>query len=94
MSKTFVCTCEDVTENDIINSIKQGYVNIEEVKRYTGFGTGYCQGKQCVNHVAKILVKHNTDNRSFIIKPFTVRAPLYPTALRQLAQYYTGSEDE
>ena len=55
MSKALVCSCEDVTVEDVEASIAKGYYDIESVKRYTGFGTGICQGKSCLAAVAKLI---------------------------------------
>ena len=50
--KIIVCRCEDCTLEDIQHAVAKGYSDIEEVKRYTGFGTGPCQGKECLRAVA------------------------------------------
>ena len=85
MSKIVVCRCEDVTLADLEHAVKKGYRDIEEVKRYTGFGTGPCQGKECLAVVACALSKINAQDPS-TIPPFTSRPPLAPTPLRLLAQ--------
>ena len=48
MPKTLVCRCEDVTLQELEHAIARGHDDIESLKRYTGFGTGWCQGKGCV----------------------------------------------
>ena len=48
MSKCLLCPCEDVTLSDVRHAIDKGYRDIESIKRYTGFGTGICQGKSCL----------------------------------------------
>lgn len=48
MGKIIVCHCEDVTAEDIHTALAQGYGDIESLKRYTGIGTGKCQGKCCL----------------------------------------------
>ena len=80
--KVIVCRCEDVTLADVEHSISLGYADIEEVKRYTGFGTGPCQGKECLALVASI-VSERTGNAE--VPPFTSRPPLAPTPLRLFA---------
>ena len=55
--KVILCRCEDVTLADVQNAVKLGRADLEEVKRYTGFGTGPCQGKECVWAVARILAE-------------------------------------
>ncbi len=82
--KIVLCRCEDVTLADVEHCVSRGYLDIEEVKRYTGFGTGPCQGKECLAPVAIQLARLTTrDPRD--IKPFTSRPPLAPTPLKILA---------
>ncbi|NPD29015.1 FAD-dependent oxidoreductase [Corallococcus sp. AB004] len=85
MSKALVCTCEDVTVTDVEHAIERGYHDVESVKRYTGFGTGICQGKSCHSAVAALLKQKAPALKSEGVVPFTPRPPLYPTELRVLA---------
>ena len=48
MSKTILCHWEDVEIDELYSAIRQGYGDLETLKRYTGIGTGKCQGKCCV----------------------------------------------
>jgi sarcosine oxidase subunit beta len=86
VSKALVCSCEDVTVEDVEASIAKGYYDIESVKRYTGFGTGICQGKSCLAAVAKLIAKTGKVKPSGIL-PFTPRPPCYPTELSVLARF-------
>ena len=83
--KIIVCRCEDCTLEDIQHAVAKGYSDIEEVKRYTGFGTGPCQGKECLAAVATQLAVL-TGQPPSAIPPFTSRPPLAPTPLRLLAR--------
>jgi sarcosine oxidase subunit beta len=83
--KIVLCRCEDVTLADLEHSVSRGYRDIEEVKRYTGFGTGPCQGKECLAAVATQLAIL-TQQPPAAISPFTSRPPLAPTPLRLLAR--------
>ena len=83
--KIVLCRCEDVTLADLEHSVSRGYRDIEEVKRYTGFGTGPCQGKECLAAVAMQLARL-TQHPPADIRPFTSRPPLAPTPLRLLAR--------
>ena len=83
--KIVLCRCEDVTLADLEHCVSRGYRDIEEVKRYTGFGTGPCQGKECLAAVASQLAVL-TDQPPAAIPPFTSRPPLAPTPLRLLAR--------
>jgi bacterioferritin-associated ferredoxin len=82
--KIVLCRCEDVTLSDLEHSVARGYSDIEEVKRYTGFGTGPCQGKECLATIALQLARL-TGAAASTIAPFTSRPPLCPTPLRLLA---------
>jgi sarcosine oxidase subunit beta len=79
MSKALVCPCEDVTQAEIEHAIAKGYRDLESVKRYTGFGTGMCQGKQCQAAVARLLEQRGS--RADQLIAFTPRPPLFPTEL-------------
>lgn len=80
-----LCRCEDVTLADLEHCVSRGYRDIEEVKRYTGFGTGPCQGKECLAGIA-IQLAALTEQPAGAIPPFTSRPPLAPTPLRLLAR--------
>ncbi|KFA93748.1 FAD-dependent oxidoreductase [Archangium violaceum] len=84
MSKTLICSCEDVTAEDIRHAVSRGYSDVESVKRFTGFGTGICQGKGCLSAVAALLCKEKAQKPASLL-PFTPRPPLYPTELSVLA---------
>ncbi len=80
--KTFVCRCEDVTLREIDVAIAKGNRDIESVKRYTGIGTGWCQGKQCVVLCARLIAARGGDPPT---APITPRPPVHPLPLAQLA---------
>ena len=84
MSKALVCSCEDVTVEDIRHAVAKGFRDVESVKRFTGFGTGVCQGKSCLSAVAALLAREKAQKPEGIV-PFTPRPPLYPTELSLLA---------
>ncbi len=82
--RTFVCRCEDVTLTEIEHVLTLGLHTIEEIKRYSGLGTGPCQGKECMSVLASILCSRGlADPES--IQPFTARPPTEPVTLGTLA---------
>ena len=83
--KLIVCRCEDVTLDDIAQAVELGYRDIEEVKRYTGLGTGPCQGKSCMCRCA-ILIARYTGQKIQEVPPFTTRPPLAATPLKFFAR--------
>jgi bacterioferritin-associated ferredoxin len=82
--KVILCRCEDVTLADVEHAVALGYADLEEVKRYTGFGTGPCQGKECLRAVALALAGAAGASTT-TLAPFTSRPPLVPTPLRVFA---------
>lgn len=47
-SKTVACACEDVLLRELKEAPERGYRGIEVAKRYSGLGTGLCQGRYCL----------------------------------------------
>lgn len=90
MAKPMVCRCEDVTLKDFEEAIEKGHRDIESLKRYTGFGTGYCQGKSCMALSARILAEHGTK----VTAPFTPRPPYHPVRFSDLAGLSEISEED
>ncbi len=76
--------------HDIEGAISAGHHDLESLKRYTGFGTGYCQGKQCVALCARLL---GSVGRETPDVPITPRPPFHPIELAHLARLLED-EDE
>lgn len=94
-SKVIVCRCEDVTLSDLEQALADGYLDIEEVKRFTGLGTGPCQGKECLVPTCRLLAQARARDPERAQRqpeapaadhPFTVRPPVYSLALGLLAR--------
>jgi bacterioferritin-associated ferredoxin len=82
--RTFVCRCEDVTLTELEHAFASGLTTIEELKRYTGFGTGPCQGKECMATVARELIRRGLAKPE-TVAPFTARPPTEPVTFGALA---------
>jgi bacterioferritin-associated ferredoxin len=76
--KVIVCRCEDVTLDDVQHTLDLGYRSVEEVKRYTGLGTGPCQGKECMVLCAQLCGESP--------QPFTSRPPSGAVSFAVLAR--------
>ena len=83
--KIILCRCEDVTARDVERAVATGFADLEEVKRYTGFGTGPCQGKECLRAVA-LAIAAASGRDPGALAPFTSRPPLAPTELKFFAK--------
>ena len=91
MSKIIVCRCEDVTLHEIDEAIEAGHKDLESVKRFTGFGTGFCQGKQCVALCARLLAERGGEVATM---PITPRPPFHPIAIHALAQLVPDDDED
>ena len=81
MGKTLLCACEDVSLEEVRRAFAGGHRDMESVKRYTGFGTGWCQGKWCLAVCAKLIHQRGGE----VDKPITPRPPFHPIPLAVLA---------
>ena len=86
--RTFVCRCEDVTLSEIAKAQAHGLDTVEEIKRYTGLGTGPCQGKECLAALCRYLAR--VDDEAAPLQPFTARPPAEPVSFGALAQIDLG----
>jgi NAD(P)H-nitrite reductase large subunit len=89
MKRSIVCRCEDISEEDVIQAIDEGYTDIEELRKKLRIGMGPCQGRVCIQLVTRILERKTGKKISEIQLP-TVRPPLVPVSLGIL----TSENDE
>jgi sarcosine oxidase alpha subunit family protein len=66
-------------------AFQEGFSELESLKRYTGTGTGFCQGKGCMSEAAAELasLRGITPEQ---IKLTTIRPPGEPLTFGQLAE--------
>jgi len=53
--KKVICFCRQITEEEIIEAIKNGPDNIEELKKSIGVTDGVCSGKRCLEKVENLI---------------------------------------
>ena len=82
--KAIVCRCEDISEEDVINAIDEGYTDLEELRKKLRIGMGPCQGRVCIQLVLKILEKKTGKKVRKVSLP-TSRPPIVPVPLGTLA---------
>lgn len=87
-----ICRCEEITESEIIAVIKQGYNNLDAIKRILRCGMGHCQGRSCLMLIARILSRMTNQPLEKIVYP-TSRPPLKPTSIKILANYHQHEEN-
>lgn len=53
--KTIICFCEDISKEEILEAIENGYTTPEAIKRHLRCGMGSCQGRGCMRQIAKLI---------------------------------------
>jgi bacterioferritin-associated ferredoxin len=80
-----VCRCEEVTEEQILETIRRGYHSLEELKRILRIGMGHCQGRTCMQIIARLLARETGIPVREMVFPVS-RPPLKPLPLGLLAR--------
>lgn len=91
--KWVVCPCEDVLLHELEAAVTRGYRGMELGMRYTGVGTGLCQGRYCLPEaivLLAILENRLPSEVGFV----TQRPPLVPTPLATFATLRNELEPE
>ncbi|MFQ5872408.1 MAG: glycine cleavage T C-terminal barrel domain-containing protein, partial [Dehalococcoidia bacterium] len=83
-NKKFVCVCEDVTEKDIHDGIKEGFDDVQTLKRYSTVSMGPCQGKMCLKAYVGICAE-DTGRSINEMSSTTPRPPIQPVPMGALA---------
>lgn len=81
---TYVCRCEDVTLDEIRDTLARGARSAEEVKRLTRCTMGPCQGRTCRPLLAQEVARHRGMTVGEVDVP-TYRAPSKPIKLGTIA---------
>lgn len=83
-AKVFLCRCEDVTLDEFQEAYREGFTEMESLKRYTGVGTGFCQGKGCLSESAhELSTLRNIQPGE--VRLTNIRPPAEPVTFAQLA---------
>ena len=82
---TIVCRCEQVSAATITSIASAGCAGVNQLKGFTRAGMGPCQGRQCGLNMGYLVA--NAQNRPMSkVQPLSVRPPLSPISLGQLAK--------
>ncbi len=80
---TIICRCEDITLGKLRRWIKNGFTSPNVLKKATRCGMGNCQGRTCGPLIYDIIAAYAPTTKA---EPFSVRAPVKPVPLGDLAQ--------
>ncbi len=79
-----ICRCEEITRQEIRDTIKNGFRTLNGIKRVTRAGMGLCQGQTCQRLVTQILAEE-LGVKPAEIEPTTARGPVRPIRLAVFA---------
>jgi bacterioferritin-associated ferredoxin len=104
MGKTILCHCEDVEVGEVYSALEQGFGDLETLRRYTGIGTGKCQGKCCLVQTLRILAPLARTTDAAETKPLTgdpllihlptIRPPVLPLRIADIIEAHDAAERE
>lgn len=83
--ETIVCRCEEVRASEVDAALKRGAITLNDVKRQTRCGMGYCQGRICSQVLTPYLQQKAGINPEDAGQ-FNSRAPVKPVPLGALAK--------
>ncbi|MCL2222071.1 MAG: (2Fe-2S)-binding protein [Oscillospiraceae bacterium] len=86
-TEIMICRCEDITRQQVLDCIADGYRTIDEIKRVTRAGMGPCQGRTCRSLIAFELSRAYGVSMEEVLMP-TFRPPTVPISLGTLADAY------
>lgn len=72
-----ICRCEEITKQEIVDAICEGYITVNDIRKRTRAGMGLCQGKTCGRLVQQIISQYagRAEDANF---PAKVRPPVRP----------------
>jgi len=83
--KNIVCFCEDVTEDEIVDLIKQGVTTPVDIKNYLRAGMGPCQGRGCTSQIMR-LIRQVAGLPPELVIPISTRPPIVPVPIGVLGK--------
>ncbi len=85
----YICRCNEVSEAEIRQAVREGARTVAAVKLATRAGMGLCQGRTCRRLVSRIITEETGQNPADVL-PTTARPPVRTLPLGTLA----GGEDD
>ena len=81
---TVLCRCEEVTQREALEAVRDGATEVNEVKAWTRIGMGRCQGRMCGPALGDLIARA-TGKPVSEVGVFSPRPPAKPVPLRALA---------
>ncbi len=81
--KIFLCRCEEVTQEEIEDAIRDGATTLSGIKKRTHAGMGLCQGRTCRRLISQLLQQHTPPEQ---ILPPRSRPPVRTTKIQEFLE--------
>ena len=78
--EVLICRCQEVTEQEILDAIRDGATTVDGVKRRTRACMGLCQGKTCGRLVQRIVAQQTGQDPAEVL-PQKSRMPVRPVKI-------------
>ena len=78
--EVLICRCQEVTEQEILDVIRDGATTVDGVKRRTRACMGLCQGKTCGRLVQRIVAQETGKDPAEVL-PQKSRMPVRPVKI-------------
>ncbi|WP_122789460.1 (2Fe-2S)-binding protein [Intestinibacillus sp. Marseille-P6563] len=78
--EVLICRCQEVTEQEILDAIRDGATTVDGVKRRTRACMGLCQGKTCGRLVQRIVAQETGKDPAEVL-PQKSRMPVRPVKI-------------
>ena len=89
----YVCRCEEITKEEVIEAVRNGATSVNEVKRLLRAGMGLCQGRNCAKTIERIIAQElNTAPAQ--IPQATKRGPVRPIKLTGYTSLEIEADEE
>jgi bacterioferritin-associated ferredoxin len=87
--EVYVCRCEEVTRERILEAIADGAATVKGIKIRTEAGMGLCQGRTCRRIISQMLAQSGVRPLGDLYPP-RIRAPVRTAKIRE----YINPEDD
>lgn len=96
--KNYVCRCEEVTYEKVLELIDAGYTNLNQLRRVARIGMGPCRGLQCRTVVEAILQSYAKISKKEILEVKNSRRTIFRAPIKRItlgeASKLNFSQDE
>lgn len=75
-----ICRCEEITKQEIVDAIREGYTTVQGVRKRTRSGMGFCQGKTCSRLLQQLITEYAGIEAAQTV-PARVRPPVRPLSV-------------